>query len=90
MERMLEWTSRDHLVILLFLSQPIMSRASLKDICLRLKFPVCNANLSCCSLSSLISTDHEHEKGIIRFLSGAVFMYLNSISMFLFCFVYRL
>lgn len=54
MERMLEGTSRDHLVILVFFSQQIISRALLKDVCLSLKFPVSKANLSCYNLSSLI------------------------------------
>jgi len=86
MERMLKGTSRAHFAIL-SLSQPIMSRARLKDVSLRLKFPMCNANLSCCNLSLLLffSVDHEHEKGIIHFLFQVVFMFSNSISMLLFC-----
>lgn len=31
------------------------------------------------------SVDHEQEEGVIHFPFEAVFMYLNSISMFLFC-----
>lgn len=85
-QRMLEGTSRNCLVILPFRSQAIMSGDNLKDVCLTLKFSMSNVNLSCCNLSSsAFSIDQEDKKGILPFLFEAVFMYLNAINMFLFC-----